>query len=164
MNLAFFGSVRIVSFFLVVAALVSPAYGQGDKAAAGSNEVETIKKLLNDQKECWNRQDIEGFMAGYWRSEEMTFSGGGKVARGWQATIDRYKKNYPKEKMGQLDFRNLEVTLLSDSAAMVLGDFHLTMPDRVSEGNFTLVLKKMSDGWKVIHDHSSSLEPKKEKP
>jgi ketosteroid isomerase-like protein len=164
MKLVFFRSVRLVSFFLAVAALVSPAHAQGAKTAAGSNEVESIKKLLNDQKECWNRQDIEGFMTGYWRSEEMTFSGGGKIARGWQATIDRYKKNYPKEKMGQLDFRNIEVTLLSDSAAMVLGDFHLTMPDRVSEGNFTLVLKKMSDGWKVIHDHSSSLEPKKESP
>ncbi len=163
MNRPFIRNVRVVGCVLFFLALVPGAHAQVVKAVLTS-EVESIKKVLNDQKECWNRQDIEGFMAGYWRSEKMTFSGGGKIARGWQATLDRYKKNYPKETMGQLDFRNLEVTLLSDSAAMVLGDFHLTMPERVSEGNFTLVLQKMADGWKVIHDHSSSLEPKKKAP
>ena len=164
MNLASIRNTQWVGFFLAAAAFVSTASFQNDKTAAQSGDVESIKKVLNDQKDCWNRQDIEGFMSGYWRSDEMTFSGGGKIARGWQATLDRYKKNYPKEKMGQLDFRNIEITLLSDSTAMVLGDFHLTMPDKVSEGNFTLVMKKMSDGWKVIHDHSSNLEPKKEGP
>ena len=41
--------------------------------------------------------------------------------------------------------------------ALARGQWHLerTKLDNV-EGLFTLVLKKFPDGWKIIHDHSSS--------
>lgn len=126
-----------------------------------------IEKLLTTQAECWNDGDIDGFMQTYWKSEDLTFSGGGNTTRGWQATLDRYKKSYPKDKMGQLTFDGLETTLLSGEAAMVLGKWHLLIPqekgeDEKKDGNFTLVLKKIAGDWKIIHDHSSTLEPEDE--
>jgi ketosteroid isomerase-like protein len=124
-------------------------------------EIADIKSLLAQQDECWNRGDLEGFMQTYWNSTDLTFSGGGKTTRGWQATLDRYKKNYPREKMGKLAFNNLEVTILAPTAALVLGDWHLDLEGQKRDGNFTLVLRKFDGAWKIVHDHSSYLEPEK---
>ncbi len=125
-----------------------------------------IPLLLKTQAECWNRADIEGFMETYWKSEKLTFSAGGKTTRGWQATLDRYKKSYPADKMGQLKFSGLEVTPLGSEAALVLGKWHLELPGKAGKvtkgGNFSLVLQKLGGKWKIIHDHSSSLESKGE--
>ena len=53
-----------------------------------------ILNVLNEQKEAWNRNDLEGFMAGYWHSEELKFFGASGVTSGtkhWQIT----KKDIP---------------------------------------------------------------------
>ena len=136
----------------------------GDK-----EQVAKIESILSAQAGHWNKKDIDGLMQTYWQSEDLTFSAGGKTTRGWQATLDRYKKKYPPEKMGELTFDHLETTLLSPSSALVLGQWHLKFPPSAqadeanaktrADGNFSLVLRKLESGWKIIHDHSSSLEP-----
>ena len=115
-----------------------------------------IVKVLQTQAGCWNRKDIQGFMQSYWKSDRLTFSGGGKTIRGWQATLDRYQEKYPPQKMGQLAFDHLEITPLSNSASLVLGQWHLSADEGKSNGNFSLVLRKLEGGWKIIHDHSST--------
>ncbi len=125
------------------------------------DEIEKIEALLILQDGCWNRGDIEGFMETYWKSEKLTFSGGGKTTRGWQATLDRYKTSYPRDKMGQLHFDGLETTLLADHVAVVLGKWHLDINGDKKDGNFSLVMKKFDGQWKIVHDHSSTLDKEK---
>ena len=36
-----------------------------------SNDIEAIKKMLYTQEECWNNGDIDGFMKGYWNSDQQ---------------------------------------------------------------------------------------------
>jgi hypothetical protein len=48
--------------------------------------------VVRAQEAAWNRGDIEGFMDGYRRSEEITFSSDQGTIRGWQAVLDRYRK------------------------------------------------------------------------
>ena len=98
-----------------------------------------IVNVLQAQAGCCNRKDIEGFMQSYWKSDQLTFSGSGKTIRGWQATLDRYQEKYPPEKMGQLAFDHLEITPLSSSASLVLGQWHLSAAEGKSNGNFSLV-------------------------
>jgi len=123
-----------------------------------------IEKILTTQAKCWNDGDIDGFMETYWKSEDLTFSSSGKTTRGWQATLDNYKTSYPRDKMGALTFDGLEVTMLSEEAALVLGKWHLSIPqkeeavDEKKDGNFSLVLRKLGGTWKIIHDHSSTLK------
>ena len=133
----------------------------GQEAKSPENEAQEIEQLLKAQVDCWNREDIDGFMQTYWKSEKLTFSGGGKTTRGWQATLDRYKKSYPAGSMGKLHFEDLEVEPLSKRVALVLGRWHLDLQGEQKEGNFSLVLKKMKPGWKIVHDHSSTLEEDK---
>src|SRR5262245_10367895 len=69
-----------------------------------------IKKVMTDQAAEWNNGNLDGFMKGYWNSPEMTFVSGGKITKGWQPTLDNYKKSYDsKAKMGTLTFSDLEI-------------------------------------------------------
>lgn len=157
--------IQIISSFikigccLAVGLVASLTYANWNVEALNQSEEETqIEKILLAQAKCWNDKDIVGFMQTYWKSEKLTFSGGGKTTRGWQATLDRYKAKYPPEKMGRLNFDNLETTILNPNSALVLGNWHLQFDGSKADGNFSLVLLKMDGIWKIIHDHSSTLE------
>ena len=115
-----------------------------------------IRKVMDDQSAAWNRGDIDGFMAGYWKSEKLTFISGTEVTRGWQPTLDRYKKGYDsRAKMGVLNFTDLEFTVLSKDAAVVLGSWALTREKDNPHGKFTLTFRKFKEGWRIVMDHTS---------
>lgn len=129
-------------------------------AAAAAQEPADVAKVLSGlvqtQAKAWNRGDIEAFMETYWKSEKLTFSSGGKTQRGWQTTLNGYKNRYPNRKiMGKLTFSELEVQLLGDSAALMLGRWQLDRDDPIG-GNFSLVWKKIDSKWLIVHDHTSS--------
>jgi beta-aspartyl-peptidase (threonine type) len=111
--------------------------------------------ILELQKESWNRQDLEGFMAYYWNSDEFTFQSGANRLRGWKALLERYKKNYSGENWGELDFTDLEVNILNADFAYVLGRWKLELKDSLREGVFTIIFRRFPEGWRIIHDHSS---------
>jgi beta-aspartyl-peptidase (threonine type) len=56
----------------IIATVVIPGMGQ-DAGDAGRI---AIHKVIEDQQAAWNRRDLEGFMAGYWNSPELTFFSG----------------------------------------------------------------------------------------
>ena len=127
-------------------------------AAQNPHPAAAIRAVIEQQQSAWNRHDLEGFMAGYCNSPELTFFSGAHESKGWQAALDRYKKNYqgPGHEMGKLEFANLRIEMLGPDAAFVRGEFHLTMSDgKTPHGLFTLIFKKFTDGWKIVHDHSS---------
>ena len=114
-----------------------------------------IRKVMSDQAAAWNRGEIESFMHGYWNSDKLTFVSS-QVTRGWQPTLERYKKVYDtREKMGTLTFSDLEITVLSKDAATVLGSWSLARANDNPHGKFTLIFRKFKDGWKIVHDHTS---------
>ena len=118
-----------------------------------------VETMLQTQQEAWNAGDIDSFMQHYWQSDDLTFSSAGQTTRGWQATIERYRERYPtREKMGQLTFEGLEVTPISESAALVLGRWQLQRDDTPLQGNFSLVVRKIGGRWLIIHDHTSRLD------
>ena len=124
-------------------------------------ERSALEALLRAQAAAWNRGDIEGFMAGYWKSPETTFSGADGLLRGWQALLDRYRRRYPdRQAMGRLEFSNLEITLLGDNAALILGQWKLQREKDQPGGVFTLVARRFPQGWRIIHDHTSAVATK----
>ena len=77
---------------------------------------------------------------------------------GWEAMRERYRQTYQADgkSMGKLIFHDLEIVPISGDSAMVRGGWHLTMPDgSTPHGLFTLIMKKLPEGWKIIHDHTS---------
>ena len=135
---------------ILSAAVVSMAQSKDEKIKAD------IRKVMDEQVAAWNRGDIEGFMKGYWNSPQMTFVSGNNVTKGWQPTLDRYKKSYnTREKMGVLSFTDLEITVTGKESAVVLGRFTLVREKDKPTGMFTLNFRKFKDGWKIILDHTS---------
>lgn len=119
-----------------------------------------IQAILEAQQKAWNNGDIDEFLEGYWRSPELTFSGSSGVSRGWDGVLARYKKNYPdRAAMGGLDFSEIEFRFLGPDAALVLGKWHLKREKGDIGGVFTLVWQRFPKGWKIIHDHTSTVSP-----
>ena len=123
-----------------------------------SKPEDDIRALLTAQADAWNRGDLDGFLAPYWNSEELSFFSNDTVTRGFAATEARYRKRYgnSKETMGHLGYEGLEVTMLSSDSAVVYGRFRLQMKDSNPTGIFTLILRKQAGKWKIIHDHTST--------
>lgn len=124
--------------------------------AIQKSQIEKELVRIHDlQRKAWNEGNIQGFMAHYWKSKKMTYQSGDTRLQGWDALLARYQKEYPKEKMGKLEFSDLVVHVLSEDSAYVLGKWKLKTETWMKQGLFTTILKKMDDGWKIIHDHSS---------
>lgn len=135
---------------MLVAAGAAFAQSREEKAKTA------IRAVLDEQVAAWNKGDIDGFMKGYWNSPQMTFVSGNNVTKGWQPTLERYKKGYnTRAKMGVLSFSELEITILSKESALVLGRFTLERETDKPTGMFTLTFRKFKDGWKIILDHTS---------
>ncbi len=123
---------------------------------AGAAPSEAIRAVLKEQEAAWNRGEIDGFMAGYARSRETTFVSGNEVTHGWQTVRDRYAKKYDsREKMGRLTFSGLTITPLCEDAAIVLGSWSLQRKEDQPHGKFTLLLRKLPEGWRIVLDHTS---------
>lgn len=128
---------------------------------SNENTKSAVEQVLRMQQDAWNRHDLEGFMTGYWKSPELTFFSGAHETSGWQGALDRYRKVYQGEgkEMGKLEFSDLRIEPLGNEAAFVRGAWHLTISDgKTPHGLFTLVFRKFSDGWKIVHDHTSAAE------
>ena len=137
--------------YILIAALVCAAPEQA------STSVAEIQSVLTAQQDAWNRGDIDAFMTGYARSTSTVFISEDEVRRGWETVRDRYWVKYSdRTKMGTLTFSEIEVTTLSPDAAVVLGRWRLKRTNDEPHGRFTLIFKRLPDGWRIVHDHTSA--------
>jgi len=150
----------VLACFLVAAILGSTSLSAQSRKSDITSE---IRAALKTQQEAWNRGDIDAFMNGYARgsrqsgSDSTVFVSEDKVTRGWQTVRDRYKKKYSdRAKMGTLTFSDLEITPLSNDSAIVLGRWRLKRAQDQPHGRFTLIFRRTSDGWRIVHDHTSA--------
>jgi ketosteroid isomerase-like protein len=122
-----------------------------------ANALAQIRSVLQAQQYAWNRGDIDGFMNGYARSASTVFISEDTVRRGWQTVRDRYRKKYSsRAKMGTLRFSDLEITLLSSDSAVAQGRWKLKRSKDEPHGRFTLILRRLPEGWRIVHDHTSA--------
>jgi ketosteroid isomerase-like protein len=154
---------------VIAAMVVMASHGRAIEARGGPSrfiaatqektqtEDTALRALLTEQAADWNRGDIDAFMRGYWNSPETTFAGASGISRGWQTVLDHYHKNYPdRAAMGHLDFGEIEITPLGNDAALILGRWHLNRDAGPVGGIFTLVARRFPEGWRIIHDHTST--------
>lgn len=146
---------------------VTASIGLGQNAHQSSNRLSTenawivsaVRAVLDAQREAWNRGDIAGYMDGYERSPDTTFISGDNISRGWKTVHDRYQKNYDsREKMGTLTFSDLETTVHGQNLAVMIGRWHLQRAKDAPHGRFTLIFRRTKQGWRIVHDHTSSAD------
>jgi uncharacterized protein (TIGR02246 family) len=118
-----------------------------------------VRAIWNTSVEAWNRGDLEAFMNVYWKSSDLVFFSNKTETRGWQQTLDRYRMTYKAEgrQMGTLDFPQLDFKVLGPDAVLARGQWRLKMPDgKESTGMTSVTFQKLPEGWRIVHDHSSS--------
>jgi len=116
-----------------------------------------IMKVMKFQENAWNSGDINSFMEGYIKSDELVFSGKSGPVYGWNETRNRYLKNYPDtQTMGQLKFTVNKIRSVSADVTFLIGEYYLTRSTEDSYGHFTLFWKKINNKWLIISDHTSA--------
>ena len=77
----------------------------------------------------------------------------------WEnATVGRsWDRQSTTGKMLKLRFGELKVQPLGQTAALVLGRWHLSRDGGDLEGNFSLVFQQIDGRWLIVHDHTSLL-------
>jgi ketosteroid isomerase-like protein len=119
-----------------------------------------LERMMRTAEAAWNRGDLESFVIDYDDSSETTFIGRTVTRGNRQAILDRYRRGYPtRAAMGTLTYSEFVVRPIGDGLAIMTGRFELKRSAEAgggSTGRFTLVWKRTPEGWKIIHDHSSS--------
>ncbi len=141
----------------------APSQGQPER----EDSVGAVRTVLDRQVVDWNKGDLDGFLSGYWNSPKVVFQSGGQRYDGWTAMRDRYRRRYQAEgrAMGRLEFSALDIEPLGPEAVLARGRWRLTMPDGTKPGGlFTVIFRKLPDGWKIVHDHTSADEARTANP
>ena len=161
----FAGSIGL-SVLISGAVLFGPANAwsaSAQKALGGADHtsaVSEIRSVLRMQQDAWNHGDIDRFMNGYAHSRHTVFVSEDTVRRGWETVRDRYREKYSdRAKMGVLTFSDLEIALLSPDSAVALGRWNLRRAKDRPHGRFTLILRRLPEGWRIVHDHTSAAPP-----
>ena len=142
---------RLIFFLVINISHSQPVLPELDK--------NKIISVLKEQENSWNKGDIEGFMQGYIKSDFLVFNGSKGPFYGWDSVKERYLKTYPsKEKMGKLNFKIQNISLISSNVAQLLGQFFLNYPNEQVSGYFTLVFIKTKGKWLILSDHTSRSE------
>lgn len=127
------------------------------QAQTKSKDVVAIEKLLFQQQADWNSGNIDAFMTAYWQDEELQFGGASGITKGWQETLDGYKKRYPdKATMGKLTFKIKDVSRHSKKVISLTGSWELERMSDRPHGHFLLIWRKIKGEWKIVADHTSS--------
>lgn len=114
-----------------------------------------IRLVMEAQEIAWNKHDLEGFMQGYWKSDQLKFYGANGLTVGWENTLANYKKRYPTTKeSGTLNFVINDISKIEGDNYWVMGEYYLKREIGAADGVFIIIFKKIDGLWKIVADMS----------
>ncbi len=147
---------RLLLLILIAACASTPVVRR-----FGPMDTTAVTAVIERQAAAWNRGDLAGFMDSYAKIDNLVFTSGGHVRKGWQDAFDHYKAKYgiDAKAMGHLVFGITQIDPVGAVAAVVLGTWTLTASEHPGSGVFSLVFERRPEGWRIIHDHTSLATP-----
>ena len=143
-----------LAFALLAGCATSPSSRHVPPAA----DVAACRALLEEQAEAWNRGDLDAFVAGYHRSDELVFKGATSLQVGFEDMVERYRRTYPdRAAMGQLTFDELTFQALNDDTLTATGSWALAR-DELDDvgGRYVLALRRIDGVWRIVLDYTAS--------
>lgn len=126
------------------------------KKTTQAQDKTAILNVMKTQEIAWSKNDLEGFMQGYWKSDSLKFYGSRGLTKGWQQTLNNYKKGYPtKDHSGTLNFIVDDISKIEMNSYWVMGRYFLKRTVGDANGNFIIIFKKIDGAWKIVADMSS---------
>ena len=115
-----------------------------------------IRKVFEEGCAAWNRGDLDGYLASYWDSEKTLWISGGSLTRGKAAIASAYRRRFSMgQQMGKLSVAELEIDVLTPDDAIAFGRWLLDLEGTLSQGFFTVQLRKIEGTWLFVCDHAS---------
>jgi ketosteroid isomerase-like protein len=145
----------LTAVVLVFTAAMAACTQQRATQAEAVNDEEAVRDALEASRVAWNDGNFEDCMSVYWDSPQLTLRSGGETIRGYAEVVEHQRNQALGGHMGQLDYDDVVVDLLSKDAALVRGGWRWTSGDQEQHGSFTALMRKFPDGWKIVHEHSS---------
>jgi ketosteroid isomerase-like protein len=149
---------------LVVATFLAACRGNAGSATARPPALErdALTRVITAQLERsasdWNRGDLAAFLSDYAQESTTTFIDGRRARGGIDFIRGVYEPRFSgKVRRDSLHFEEIEARPLSPTLGLVTARFVLQRGSEITaSGPFTLVMELRPDGWKILHDHSSS--------
>jgi uncharacterized protein (TIGR02246 family) len=107
---------------------------------------------------AWNRGDLDAFMSDYAPGDLPTYVSAGHLVRGFDAIRSHYAPAFaPGAQRDSLRVEELQVRTISDRFVLLSARYVLFRGGvTTASGPFTLLMEHRPEGWKILHDHSSS--------
>jgi uncharacterized protein (TIGR02246 family) len=116
-----------------------------------------IRQVFEEGCAAWNRGDLDGYLASYLDSEKTLWISGGALTRGKAAIAAAYKRRFSTGgAMGKLSVAELEIDVLTPDDAIAVGRWTLDLEGMMSQGFFTVQLRKIEGTWLFVCDHASA--------
>ena len=144
-----------MKLYLLRALLISTATLYSIQAVSQSKDEKAIMEVMQKEIEYWNSGNIEGYVSLYAPvdSVRMIYTQGATYGR--DSILAFYKKYWPKERMGQLNFSDVRLERISNEYYFNSGYFHVKLPDgRLINGRFSGLMRKIKGKWYIYTDHS----------
>ena len=134
------------------------------KPATTDDAPGAVNHAFNELLNGIRHADVDGVMGAYWNDRRLSlFNYNGTVTKGWDQVRKNRESSYPEIKDVKLDVREVTITMLGTSGAVVTclwtqSQNYKGAPETAS-GRMTLVFKRIGTAWKAIHLHSSPDNP-----
>ena len=128
---------RFLKFFLAIVICIAStsSFAQSKK----EKDETAIYELIQKEIETWNSGNIEGYVSLYapLDSVRMIYNGGKGVTYGRDSILAFYKKYWPRERMGKLNFTDIRLERISNEYYFNSGFFHVQQADgKMINGRF----------------------------
>ncbi len=114
-----------------------------------------IRATLDAMFDKWNREDQQGYLTHYWRSDALRWSMKGRWYRGWTSMYEVYGADYPAGAMGVTAIFDVEVQMLAADLGIALYHWTHDTPREQVAGCTSQVFRKLDGVWLVIHENSA---------
>ena len=106
----------------------------------------------------WNAGNLQGFMSDYANDSATTYLNGPTFQHGFAWIQNHYAPAFaPGARRDSLRFEDFAARPLGTMYALVTARYVLFRSGVTTlSGPFTLVMQEQPDGWKIVHDHTSS--------
>ena len=137
-------------------ALSAGCASQPVKATQPAADISTeVAAAFQQAVTAWNAGNLDAFVSVY--DVSATFALADDYLLGRAAIRTFYGPNFERDAVRpQLVIERLDVEVLSRDAALVRGIYQNQLHGQTGRrGTTTLLFRRLPDGWRIIHDHSS---------
>jgi ketosteroid isomerase-like protein len=142
----------------------TPRSSRNETSGGQTSSSGTVLAAFNNLLDGIRNADAKAVTNGYQNTPRLLlFNYNGTVTKGWDQLKANREASYPNMKDVKLEVRDLRVTMLGTTSALITCQWTQSMTfngtPETDTGRMTIVFRKVGKDWKAIHLHTSPDNP-----